>query len=76
MISLLDTGGSPVPNKEVNEILVEWSQLLDAGLFKSCRPLVPACLPVSGSPLDDASVITGICLIASDGGNPEKAVVG
>ena len=42
--SLLGTGGSPAPNKEVDGMLAEWSWLLDAGLFKSCWPLVPACL--------------------------------
>ena len=68
LISLLSTGGSPAPNEKVDGILAEWSWLLDAGLFKSCWPLAPACLPVSGSTLDDASVITRICLIASGGG--------
>ena len=71
LISLLGTGGSPAPNKEADEMLAEWSCVV-----KSCWPLIPACLPVSDSPLDDASVITGMCLIASGGGIPEKAVVG
>ena len=57
-------------------MLAEWSWLLNAGLFKSCWLLMPACLPVSGSSLDDTSVVTGICLIATSGGIPEKAVVG
>ena len=37
--------------------------------------LIPACLSVSDSPLDDVSVITGMCLIASGGGIPKEAVV-
>ena len=49
LIRMLGIGGSLAPNKEADVMLAEWSCVV-----KSCWPLVPAYLPVSDSPLDDA----------------------